>query len=160
MAKIALCGYGHAAQSLAKGGEEYAYVVNDNVNVGDVLQVIATSRKGRKFATTASPVETHKENSVDGQVLKQAIEESTGDNLTEVYSGKQLGIKGFKGNEAYQQQVRAQNLQAYMQNNPSAEMTDNASKLVEYYGNPKGVNPKSNYQTFDEYSKPFMKGDK
>lgn len=149
MAKIALCGYGHAAQSLAKGGEEYAYVVNDNVNVGDVLQVVATNWKsGKKFATTASPVETHRENSVDGQVIKQAVEEYTGEDLTKAYSGKELGVKGFKGDKAYQEQTRARSLEEYVKNNPSATLTENAGKLVE------------KYQSFDEYSKPFMKGDK
>lgn len=158
MAKIALCGYGHAAQSIDKGGEQYAYVVNDNVNVGDAIQVVATNWKsGKKFATTASPVETHRENSVEGQMNRQAIEGYTGEKLTEAYSGKQLGVSGFRGDSAYKQQVRAQNLQAYLQENPSAVATNNGEKLMQDYGNPKGVNPKSNYQTFDEYSKPFTK---
>jgi len=157
MAKIVLCGYGSHAQSLEKGGEQYAYVVNDNVNVGDVLQVIATSRKGRKFATTASPVETHRANSVDGQVIKQVTEQYTGEPLTEAYSGKQLGVKGFKGDPTYQAQTRARSLQAYQQENPNAVLSDNANKLVKDYGSDKPVTPKSNYESYADYSKKFMK---
>ena len=134
-----MVGYGHAAQSLDKGGEQYAYMVNDNVNVGDVIQVVATSRKGRKFATTASPVEMHKENSVTGQMIKSGVEGMIGDNLTQAYSGAQLGIGGFRGDKAYQQKVRAQNLQMYLQQNPQYEPTDNGARLIKNYGNPKGA---------------------
>ena len=140
MAKIALVGYGHEAQSIAQGGEEYAYLVNDNVNVGDAIQVVATNWKsGKKFATTASPVEMHKENSVTGQMIKSGVEGMIGEQLTEAYSGSQLGIGGFRGDKAYQQKVRAQNLQMYLQQNPQYEPTKNGAQLIKDYGNPKGA---------------------
>lgn len=134
-----MVGYGHAAQSLDNGGEQYAYMVNDNVNVGDVIQVVATSRKGRKFATTASPVEMHKESSVTGQMIKSGTEGMIGGKLTEAYSGAQLGIGGFRGDKAYTQKVRAQNLQYYLQQNPQYEPTNNGAQLIKNYGNPKGA---------------------
>lgn len=139
MAKIAMVGYGHAAQSIDKGGEEYAYLVNDNVNVGDQIQVVATSRKGRKFATTASPVEMHRENSVTGQMIKSGVEGMIGQDLTQVYSGSQLGIGGFRGSKEYQLQVRAQNLQMYLQQNPQYEPSDNGATLMKQHGNPRGA---------------------
>lgn len=134
-----MVGYGHAAQSIDKGGEEYAYLVNDNVNVGDQIQVVATSRKGRKFATTASPVEMHRENSVTGQMIKSGVEGMTGQDLTQVYSGSQLGIGGFRGSKEYQLQVRAQNLQMYLQQNPQYEPSDNGATLMKQHGNPRGA---------------------
>lgn len=155
MAKIAFCGYGHAGQSFYRTGRAYAYVVNDNVNVGDQIQVVSTSPKENKFATTASPLTMLKENSVKGQEAKQIIEKKHGE-ITEAYSGSQLGVKGFRGDSAYKEQVRAQNLQAYQQTHPDATLTKNASNIVEKYGNPDGVSPRSNYQSFDEYSKNFM----
>ena len=134
-----MVGYGHAAQSIDKGGEEYAYLVNDNVNVGDQIQVVATSRKGRKFATTASPVEMHRENSVTGQMIKSGVEGMIGQDLTQVYSGSQLGIGGFRGSKEYQLQVRAQNLQMYLQQNPQYEPSDNGATLMKQHGNPRGA---------------------
>ena len=162
MAKIALCGYGHDGRGLGNSVDGYAYVVNDNVNVGDVLQVVATNWKsGKKFGTTAQTLQVNRESSMEGQLNKAWGEEMSRDGeLTQVYSGSQLGVKGFRGGEAYKQQVRAQNLQQYMQTHEGAEMTKNASKLVENYGNPNGAQvKKDNYQSFAEYSKPFM-GDK
>ena len=158
MAKIALCGYGHDGRGLGKSDDGYAYVVNDNVNVGDQIQVVATNwRSGRKFATTAMPRSTYKEMSVAGQIVKQNAEEaSNSGEITEAYSGSQLGIKGFRGGEAYKQQVRAQNLQAYMQEHPTAEASKNGQTLMKDYGKEGGVSPKSNYESFAEYAKKFM----
>lgn len=158
MAKIALCGYGHDGRGLGKSDDGYAYVVNDNVNVGDQIQVVATNwRSGRKFATTAMPRAAFKENSVVGQIVKQNAEEaSDSGEITQVYSGTQLGVKGFRGGEAYRQQVRAQNLQAYMQEHPTATTTEHGKALMYDYGNPQGVNPRSNYESYADYSKKFM----
>jgi hypothetical protein len=104
MAKIALCGYGSKGQGVGKGGG-YAYVVNDNVKSGDNIQVISTSSKGNKFATTAKTLTKKdaeelsqksgvkvesgvlKENSVKGQELlgktRSAMAKKQGINLDE-----------------------------------------------------------------------------
>lgn len=171
MAKIAICGYGHDGRGTGPYGDGYAYLVNDNVNKGDVLQVIATSRKGNKFATTAQSLETHRENSIEGSMAKtmaesnmasqrinKAVESGKGVigadltdiGLTKVYSGKELGVKGFRGGAGYQEQTRANALQQYAQEHPNATFSANAESLME----------KGTYQTFDEYSKPFMGGNK
>ena len=173
MAKIVLCGYGHDGRGLGSTVDGYAYIVNDNVNKGDVIQVVATNWKsGKKFGTTAQTLETHKENSVAGAVLKttaesdaksaelnRAIEQGRepnleGTGLTRVYSGKELGVKGFRGSEDYQKQVRAQNVQTYLQNNPGSVATDNAYKAIDKYGKD------GKMKSFDEYSKPFNGGNK
>lgn len=159
MAKIALCGYGHDGRSYDETGNSYAYIVNDNVNVGDVLQVIATSRKGNKFVTTASPVEVHRESSMEGQLAKSWAESNASDGeINQTYSGKQLGVGGFRGSEKYKQETRARQMQVYQQEHPNAPLSKNASNLVDTYGSQEPITPKSNYKSFDEYSKPFMNG--
>ena len=71
MAKIAQCGYGSRGQGVGNKPEGYTYIVNDNVNKGDVIQVISTSRLGRKFPTTAVPLSTAKMDTAKGQEIKQ-----------------------------------------------------------------------------------------
>jgi len=141
MAKIALVGYGHDGRGLGKTNYGYAYMVNDNVNKGDNIQVVATNWKsGKKFATTAMPLETHRENSLQGQLEKSWAEsESRDGQITTAYSGSQLGIGGFRGSKEYQQQVRAQNLQMYLQQNPQYEPSKNGAQLIKNYGNPNGA---------------------
>lgn len=153
MAKFAQCGYGSQGQGLGTTADGYTYVVNDNVRTGDKIQVIATSRKGNKFATTAVPLHTYKENSVKGQKAKQdAITsmENRGQKgeITQSYSGKELGVQGSKATKPlgdghrtiseYAQETRAGNLAMYMQKNPNATLTPKAK------------------ETFDSYSKQFM----
>ena len=143
MAKIALVGYGSQGQSTMQSGKEYAYMVNDNVNVGDKMQVVATNWKTKKkFATTAVAGHVLRENSKMGQeakTLAQSQARFTDGEITTAYTGAQLGIGGFRGDKAYQQQVRAQNLQMYLQENPQFEPTQNAAKGIAKYGNPKGA---------------------
>ena len=144
MAKIALVGYGHDGRGLGTTTNGYAYMVNDNVNKGDNISVVATNWKsGRKFATTAMPLETHRVNSMEGQLDKAwAQSESKDGQITQAYSGSELGIKGFRGDKAYRQQVRAQNLQMYLQQNPQYEPSKNGAQLIKNYGNPRGASLK------------------
>lgn len=155
MAKIAICGYGHDGRGTGTTVDGYAYVVNDNVNVGDRLQVIATNwRSGRKFATTASPNRVVRENSAEGQFEKSYAESDMAASknanagvIEEAYTGKELGVKGFRGGAAYQEQTRANALEKYAQSHPNAEYSKNAQSLMK----------ESTYQSYEEYSKPFMK---
>lgn len=150
MAKFAKVGYGSAGQGLGTTEDGYTYIVNDNVRTGDTIQPVATSRKGRKFATTGVVRHAYRENSVNGQEAKQEAQEAGAD-ITNVYSGKELGVGGSRvaripqGSEPkhkpasqYAERTRAGNLAMYMQQNPNAELTKNAR------------------ETFDTYSKPFM----
>ena len=93
MAKFAQCGYGSQGQGLGKTTDGYTYVVNDNVRTGDKIQVIATSKKGNKFATTAVPLHTYKETSAKGQIAKQQSLQK-GKEPIDVFSGKELGVQG------------------------------------------------------------------
>lgn len=151
MAKFAKCGYGSDGRGLGRTTDGYTYVVNDNVRKNDVLQVIATSPRGRKFATTAKTRNVYSENSKNGQDAKQQAQQNTeGNDPTRAYTGKELGVKGFRGGAKTQQieglkpqteytmQTRAANLEMYMQTNPNTELTKNAR------------------ETFESYSKPFM----
>lgn len=153
MAKFAQCGYGSQGQGLGTTNDGYTYVVNDNVRTGDRIQVISTSRKGNKFATTAVPLHTYKENSVKGQKAKQeAITsmENRGQKgeILQSYSGKELGVQGSKATQPlgdgkrtiseYAQETRAGNIAMYKQQNPNATWTKKAQ------------------ETFDTYSKQFM----
>lgn len=155
MAKFAQCGYGSKGQGLGKTADGYTYVVNDNVRTGDVIQVIATShgKEPKKFATTAVPLHIYKESSAKGQEAKQQAQKKTGQDPTQVYSGKELGAKGSKKKESmyvdeygiehkkvseYEQATRAGNIAMYKQKDPNAKWTDKAN------------------ETFDSYSKQFM----
>lgn len=147
MAKFAQCGYGSKGQGLGKTTDGYTYVVNDNVRTGDVIQVISTSQRGRKFATTAVPLHTYKENSVKGQLAKQKVEQM-GKDITQSYSGKELGATGSRATQPlgdghrtiseYAKATRAGNIAMYKQKDPNAEFT------------------KKSQETFDTYSKQFM----
>lgn len=151
MAKIALCGYGSDGRGKQPYGDGYAYVVDDNVRVGDRLQVVATNWKsGKKFATTASPLNVYKENSVNGQYARNIAEYdmSHSDNpnsgeILKAYTGKEMGVKGFKGSTEYQDKLRAKNLEMYAQSHPNQEYSKNANRLME------------KYESFDEYSAKF-----
>ena len=148
MAKIAQCGYGSQGQGLGTTTDGYTYVVNDNVRTGDVIQVISTSRKGKKFATTAVPLHTYKETSKKGQLAKQEAMSNTGKDPTQVYSGKELGATGSRATQElpnghrtiseYSQATRAGNIAMYKKADPNAQWTEKAQ------------------ETFDTYSKKFM----
>lgn len=148
MVKFAKCGYGSQGQGLGTTPDGYTYVVNDNVRTGDRIQVVSTSRNGKKFATTAVPLHTYKETSAKGQLAKQEVEAKTGKEPTQTYSGKELGVQGSRATKQladgkrtqseYTKQTRGGNLAMYKQQNPNTEFTKNAQ------------------QTFDSYSKPFM----
>lgn len=186
MAKLAICRYGTNGEGPeSQPSKTYTYIVNDNVRSGDNIQVISTSSKGNKenkFATTAKVLTKEdaeklsqksntnvesgvvKESGVKGQELlnktRSAIAERKGIDLnqtpydelsteqkgqldiTKSYSGKELGLskKGVSKSQ-YQQDVRGGNLAMYKQANPTATLTPKAQ------------------ETFDSYSKQFMKGE-
>lgn len=178
MAKLAICRYGTNGEGPENNpSKTYTYIVNDNVRSGDNIQVISTSSKGNKFATTAKTLTKKdaqelsqksgvkvesgvvKENGVKGQELlnktRSAMAEKQGIDLnktpydqlsteqksrleiTQSYTGKELGVSGKKTRE----QTRAGNIEMYMQKNPNATLTPKAQ------------------ETFDSYSKQFMKGE-
>lgn len=150
MAKFAKCGYGSRGQGLGATTDGYTYVVNDNVRTGDTIQVVATSSRGKKFATTAVPLHTYKETSVKGQEARREAQQETGEEPTRSYTGKELGveaskkvpkeptIKGEKAQSQYTLQTRAGNIAEYLKNNPNEQLTKGAS------------------ETFASYSKKFM----
>ena len=144
MAKFALVGYGSDGRGVGKTQQGYTYVVNDNVRTGDTIQPIATSRKGRKFATTGVVNHAYKETSVKGQEAKQSAQENGASDVTRVYSGKELGAQGSRVPKAglqseYTQQTRAGNIAMQLKKDPQTQLTPLAQ------------------QTYDEYSKQFMK---
>ena len=155
MAKIAKCGYGSHGQGVGHT-DGYVYVVNDNVRTGDKIQVVSTSKRGRKFGTTAVPLHIHGENTVKGRQAVQQAEQATGE-VTRAYSAKELGvststrkpaevpqalqdIKGITPQSPQTLSVRGGNLSQYMQTH-QAELTPYAEKQVE---------------TYDSYSRQFM----
>ena len=127
MAKFAKIGYGvkNPSENIGKTVDGYVYVVNDTVRTGDVIQVVSTSRAGRKFATSAVPLHTYKELSKKGQIAKQDAMSKTGQEPTQVYSGKELGATGSTATKPlgdghrsvseYQMATRAGNIAEYKQ---------------------------------------------
>lgn len=144
MAKFALVGYGSDGRGVGTTQQGYTYVVNDNVRTGDTIQPIATSRKGRKFATTGVVNHAYKETSVKGQGAKELAQKNGASDVTRVYSGKELGAQGSRVPKAglqseYTQQTRAGNIAMQLKKDPQTQLTPLAQ------------------QTYDEYSKQFMK---
>lgn len=156
MAKIAKCGYGSHGQGVGQT-DGYVYVVNDNVRTGDKIQVVATSKKGRKFGTTAVPLHIHGENTVKGQQVVQQAEQAAGE-VTRAYSARELGVSTSTRKPAELPQelkdigatkpqspqalaIRGGNLQQYMQTHEGTELTPYAQRQVE---------------TYDSYSQKFM----
>ena len=182
MAKFAKVGYGHNPNNESGLGrtkneepQGYTYIVNDNVRTGDIIQVVATSSSGRKFTTTGKTLHSYKETSVKGQEAKRSLEQNS-QNLqeaTKAYTGKELGVTGFRGRtkaeklaggeyekgqepqSKYTQMVRGGNIEKYLQQNPNAEITEYARKSLEIYK--ENTKQNANAQTFDEYSKKYMK---
>lgn len=150
--KYAIVGYGSAGAT--KG---YTYAVNDNVRTGDRIQpTVEHHSSHKKFVTTGVIQHAYKSNSAKGQnakldaisrgnakvaskieknLDKEQIDTEAQRRITQVYTGKELGISG----PHYQDQVRAANLAMTMKNNPDAQMTKKAQ------------------ETFDSYSAQFMK---
>lgn len=165
MAKIAICGYGSRGQGTKKDGDGYAYVVNDNVRAKQRLQVIATSRKGRKFGTTAVPLQVFKENSVNGIDAKVNAEKEGATKLTKAYTGGELGasgeitkkqyaVGGGKPQSEYTMRARALAEEQYLKENPKADFTQGAKATMSAFSQPP---QKQKGGTFAEYAKPFMK---
>lgn len=151
MAKIALVGYGSKGNGIGRTEDGYAYVVNDNVRTGQTLQPVATNwRSGRQFVTTGKVRHAYKETSAMGEEIKSTAESEMEyvDELTEAYTGKELGAKGSKvmpkaptgvkppkhqKPSAYGEAVRAGNLAMFMQKNPTATPTQKSLETFESY---------------------------
>lgn len=152
--KIAKVGYGRDGRGVGKTDGGYAYLVNNNVRTGDVIQPIATSSKGRKFVTTGKVNSSYKETSVTGIEEKQkAQSQSKNGEITRAYTGKELGVsnvpisptttKGYpmpyssgKITE-YNKLTRGLQVEKYQQQHPQSQFTKEA-------------------KTYDEYAKQFM----
>ena len=153
MAKIARVGYGSEGQGVGKNPKGYTYLVNDNVRVGDRIQVVATSVKGNKFGTTAVPLSTHGENTVKGkeakidalasgdkelagelrrQIAPRELDKMAQGAVTQSYTGKELGLERRGMTElGYNQAVRGGNLK---QNKiGEGEMTTKAKESFDSY---------------------------
>lgn len=144
MAKIAKCGYGSRGQGVSGNAPDgYSYVVDDSVQRGQKIQVVATSRKGKKFATTAVPLHIYKRTSVKGFQARQQAEEKAGE-VTQSYTGKELGAGGSREYDKnaitgktqpsqYVQETRAGNLAKYLEKHSNAELSKNASETYAEY---------------------------
>lgn len=167
MAKLAQCGYGSQGQGLGNTTDGYTYVVNDNVRVGQKLQVISTShgKMPKKFVTTAVPLSVYSENSVRGKEKKVDLESKT-DKLTNAYSGAELGasgetvkkqvqIGGGKPQSEYVTSARALAMEKYLKTDPNAQFTKKSQETLSYYKENKPTQTKKS-STFADYSKPFM----
>lgn len=154
MVKIALVGYGHDGRAVGKTGEGngYAYVVNDNVRIGNVINPISTAKKKdgteTKFATTGKVNKLYSGNTAKGQEQIQKAGNGSLDNITKLYKGNEVGASGDKkrdiqtanGNyvSEYELQARAGNMAEYKIANPNAKFSQNSK------------------DTFEEYSKPYI----
>lgn len=143
--KIAKVGYGTKNPNIGKTQGGYQYLVNDNVRTKDVIQVISTSRAGNKFPTSATALSLYKENSVKGMAEKQRMQEKDID-ITQTYSGKQLGATGSirklaepigdnKRQSQYVLSTRAGLVEKTIQQQPQASFSKNAMLTYTKYKN-------------------------
>ena len=94
--KFAQVGYGSDGRSTGDDGKGFTYVVNDNVRTGDTISpVVRHYKSGTLFATTGKIVSTAKTlETKNGQEISEHLDEKeiTKDQLTQAYTGKELGI--------------------------------------------------------------------
>lgn len=143
MAKFAYVGYGRDGRGIGKTEKGYTYVVNDTVRTGDVIQPVATSRKQRKFVTTGKVNGSYKQGTVKGIEAKRSAEQNGAEDITKVYSGKELGASGSKVRKPseqglkpiseYSQQTRAGNIAMQMKKDPNTELTEHAQETYAQY---------------------------
>ena len=77
------------------------------------------------------------EETVSRYLTQERLDQMARNKITTVKTGKELGVSGFRGSPTRQQEVRAEQVSEYAQQNPKTEFTKNAQ------------------QTFDEYSKKY-----
>ena len=175
MAKLAICRYGSRGEGPEnKPSKTYTYIVNDNVRSGDNIQVISTSSKGNKFATTAktltkkdaeelsqksgTKVESGvvKENSIRGQELlsktRSAMAEKQGIDLNET-PYEQLSTEQ-KGKLEITQSYTGKELG--MSGKMKREQTRAGNIEMYMQKNPNATLTTKAQETFDSYSKQFM----
>lgn len=147
MAKFAQVGYGSDGRGLGKSQNGYTYVVSDSVRTGEKIQPIVRHwRSGNVFATTGQVLHAYKETSIKGQQAKQQAEENSRDGqITESYTGKEVGAKGMKTTPQQQEGIgggmqsqytmstRAGNLGKYMQTHPQSQMTVKSQETYDSY---------------------------
>lgn len=154
MAKFVKVGYGHDGRGLGGTTDGYTYVVNDNVNKGNIIQPIATQWKsGTKFVTTGQVLHAYRENSPMGKKAKQEVEnrneaeqllppEIQSQRSKEIQSvitgGGDLKIGGMRNTAEYRTAVRGANVASKMQQDPNAKFSEKS------------------LETFEEYSRQFM----
>ena len=160
--KIAKVGYGRDGRGVGKTDGGYAYLVNNNVRTGDVIQPMATNWKsGRKFVTTGKVNHSYKETSVLGIEAKQQGEQTLKDSaynkigqekLTQIKTGKELGIENvpispttskqygmdYSKNQIgeYNELTRGLQVEQYKQQYPQAQLTEKAQTYEEKYIKP------------------------
>ena len=163
MAKFARVGYGSAGQGVGESGQGYTYIVNDNVRTGDIIQPSVKHWKSKTiYATTGKILGTNKENTAKGKEAK-ANAEKNGAEVVNAYTGKELGAvreTGDKGRyvagradpitgetiSSYNEQARGGNI--------LARQKETGGKIADTYNASYAV------ESFESYSKKFMKGEK
>ena len=159
--KIAKVGYGRDGRGVGKTNGGYAYLVNNNVRTGDVIQPIATSSRGRKFVTTGKVNHSYSENSVLGREAKQQGEQALKNSeynkigqekLTQIKTGKEMGIENvpispttskqydmeYSKNKIgeYNKLARGGQVAQFKQEYPQAQFTEKAQTFEEKYIKP------------------------
>lgn len=162
MAKFANITYGTKGES-----EEYTYVVNDNVRTGDYIQPsVKHYKSGKIFGTTGIVQSATKTTTAKGQKLKQEIEQKTGNNVANAYTGKELGVKAEKDEKGKYKYVGG--MGKTVKDESSGKFVAKEGKTFtqnEYIQKTRQLNVERREQNtsnsttdnFDSYSKQFMK---
>lgn len=168
--KFAQVGYGSEGQGKGENGTGYTYLVNDNVRTGDTINPsVIHWRSGNIFGTTGKilPQGLTKTTSKKGQEL-QADLKSKNIDVADALTGKELGIQKTRGAggrftadrsthdengnyvaSKFELGTRGGNIEARKQQQLSLGLKGEVSTATK---------TQEAVETFDSYSKPFMKG--
>ena len=173
MAKFAFVRYGSDGEGpKSKGGalKSYTYVVNDNVRKGDrISPVVKHAKSGTIYATTGKVMATAaNENTQNGKQMMEQVKEKEEETkqpitLTNVYSGKELGLASQQGEGGKfvsegGGSFSTRNNGYVLGQREKATRGGNVSEYIMQHGGTGKLSSaaKSSIETFESYSKAFL----
>lgn len=178
MAKIAICRYGTNGEGPESNlSKTYTYIVNDNVRTGDNIQVISTSIRGKKFATTAKTLtkeDAKKLSQKSGENVESGVVKESGVKGQELLNKTRSAMAERKNIDlnktpydqlSTEQKNKLEITQSYtgkelgLSGKRTREQTRAGNIGMYMQKNPNATWTKNAQETFDSYSSPFMKGE-
>lgn len=155
MAKFANITYGTKGDT-----EQYTYIVNDSVRTGDFIHPsVKHPKSGKVYGTTGIIQSTAKETSKTGQKIKQEMQ-SKGAEPTKAYTGKEVGAKrGQTETGAFEKSGLTKTVKNEDTGMRQAKEGSNFQEN-QYVQQARQGNVDKRQQSYDDYAKKYIKGDK